>query len=168
METTFVIYIGIFKTLGIIVTFVGSLLWGAWYIASRLTKVETKVEGFDTRLTNFEGKQSNVFASASPISLKPIGVEALEGSGLKKWIDDHKNELLTHCARLNNPYDIQESVFKQFDQLDFGNFEAQLKQTAFSYGWSIETMRRVGGIYFRDVCLKEHGFTPEDLDKPKL
>ncbi len=90
---------------------------------------------------------------------------------MKKWIDDRRDELLANCGYKNsmaNPYDIQESAFKFLDQIDLGNFENKLKETAFQYGWSIETMRRIGGIYFRDLCLQAHGFKPEDLDQPKV
>lgn len=165
MESTFVVYIGIYKLLGIVAT----IIVGAWYLSGRLTKVETKVDGFDTRLTNFEGRMDNAFGSASPISLKPIGMKALEESGLKKWVDNNKEQLLAECEMKNtmkNQYDIQECSFKFFDSIDFADFDKQIKQSAFQYGWSIETIRRIGGIYFRDILLEKYHFKPEDLDKP--
>lgn len=164
-----VINIGIGETLTLIFSGIGLLVVGAWYLSGRLTRVETKVDGFDTRLTNFEGRLDNAYGSASPISLKPTGTKALEESGLKKWIDDNKEHLLSECESKNNmknQYDIQECAFKFFDTVDFRDFNEKVKQHAFLYGWSVETMRRVGGIYFRDILLKKYKFKPEDLDKP--
>ena len=165
IETTFIFNIGMYQLLGI----VASIVIGAWYLSGRLARVETKVEGFDTRLTNFEGRLDNAFGSASPISLKPTGIKALEESGLKNWIDNKREKLVSECETKNivkNQYDIQECAFKFFDSLDFGDFNDKIKQSAFQYGWSVETIRRIGGIYFRDILLEKHNFKPEDLDKP--
>lgn len=163
METTLVIYIGIYKTLGL----VAAVVIGAWYLSGRLAKVETKVENFGTRITGLEGRMDSAFGSASPVALRTAGEKALTDSGLKKWIDDHKVELMTKCGGMENPYDIQSSAFKLFDTLDFGDFEPKLKEAAFQAGWSVQVMRRIGGIYFRDICLEHKGFKPEDLDTPQ-
>lgn len=166
MEQNIVIYIGIWKAL----TLVAAVVAGAWYAAYRLGKVETKVDGFETRLTNLEGRLDNAIGSKSPIGLLEKGKLILEESGLKKYIDDRKTELLNQCKSgnsMSNQYDIQEAAFKFFDQYDFGAFNETIKSAAFKYGVSVETIRRVAGIYFRDICLAEHGFAPQDLDKPK-
>lgn len=167
METTLVINIGIYKTL----TLLASLILGAWYLSHRLTKIETKVDGFENRLTNLSGRMDKAFDSGSPITLLPKGKIILEDSGMKKYIDDHKDELLAQCktkSSMSTPYDIQEASFKVFDELNFGNeFETMLKSSAFKHGVNMDTIRRVGGIYFRDICLNTSGFKLEDLDKPK-
>ncbi|OHA70732.1 MAG: hypothetical protein A3F15_00125 [Candidatus Wildermuthbacteria bacterium RIFCSPHIGHO2_12_FULL_40_12] len=167
METNLIIYIGIYKALGLIV----SLVAGAWYLSHRLTKVETKVDGFDTRLTNLNGRMDNAFSGTSPLSLLPKGQIIIEDSGLRKYIDENKDKLLSQCKQkssMTNPYDIQESAFKFFDSLEFENeFESTLKSSAFKHGVSLDTIRRIGGIYFRDICLNASGFKLEDLDKPK-
>jgi len=166
METNLIINIGIYKALGLMT----SLILGAWYLSHRLTKVETKVDGFDTRLTNLNGRMDNAFSGASPLALLPKGNLILEDSGLKKYIDENREELLVQCKQkssMNNPYDIQESAFKFFDGLEFKKeFETTLKSSAFKHGVSMDTIRRIGGIYFRDVCLNNSGFKLEDLDKP--
>jgi hypothetical protein len=157
--TTFMIYIDAAKFLAII----GSIIGAAWYTAYRLGRIDSKVEGFDTRLTNIEGRLDSAFANASPVSLKPDGQKALEESGFKKWIDGNSAQLMQECKSgniLTNQYDIQEAVFKLFEKINLGEFESRLKEAAFKYGWSEEVMRRVGAIYFRDICLKELGFTP--------
>ena len=170
MEQDLVVYIGIYKALGIIATVIGGVAWGAWYAASRLTRVETKVDGFENRLTNLEGRLDSAFASKSHINLLPKGQSILDDSGLKKYIDEKTNEFLEQCKSkhaMDNPYDIQEASFKFFDQLEFGDFEVLLKKSAFSHGVSMDTVRRIGGIYFRDICLANSGFKPEDIDKHK-
>src|SRR3990167_4060439 len=117
-----------------------AIVSGAWWLASRLSRIETKVEGFETRLTTWEGRQAQAFASASPIALKPVGTRALEGSGLKTWVDERQAQLLEGCVKNNtmaNPYDIQEGAFKFMDNLDYGDFEDSLKKAAYNYGWSV-------------------------------
>lgn len=168
-ETNFIINIGIYKLLG----FIGTLIAAAWYISHRLTKVETKVQGFETQLTSLTTNLTGAlldkaFGSGSPISLKPNGIKFLNDSGLKKYIDDNTESLLSKCQSdhlMDNQYDVQESVFRFFDHLTFGDFEATLKESAFKYGWGMETVRRIGAIYFRNICLVKKGFEPEDLDK---
>ena len=178
METNIIINIGIYKMLGLI----GTLVLGTWYASHRLTKVETEVtsfdkrltnmEGrFDKRLTNMEGRIDKSFSSASPVALLERGLKILNSSGLKKYIDANKAVLLeqfkSKCA-MDNQYDIQEQAFKFFDNLDSKDLESSLKKAAFDYGVSIETVKRIGGIYFRDIALEQANFKPEDLDKPKI
>src|SRR3989344_7470040 len=150
---------------------IGGLILVAWYSGSRFSAIETSINWIKESITKLEGRVDNAFASGSPVKLLPKGVEILEQSGLKEYVDKHKNDLMEKCKftkNLTNQYDIQESAFECFDKLDFGEFEPKLKETAFKYGMSIETIRRIGGIYFRDFLLSKNGFTPEDLDKPKI
>ncbi|MCX6765332.1 MAG: hypothetical protein NT148_02225, partial [Candidatus Nealsonbacteria bacterium] len=112
MEQNILITIGMYKFLGVI----GTLIAGSWYASHRLTRVETKVDTFDTRLTNMEGRMDNAFSGASPIALLPKGQLILEESSLKKYIDDHKDQLLDNCQSKDknaevNQYDIQKAVF---------------------------------------------------------
>jgi len=163
MEQNIIINIGIYKALCII----GTIIAGAWYASHRLTKVETNVEGFDKRLTNIEGRMDASFGNGSPIKLLAKGELILEKSGLKKYIDDNFQSLKRQCgAEMDNPYDIQNSAFTYFEKLDFGALEAQIKTTAFEQGVGLPVIRRIGGIYLRDLCLKEAGFKLEDLDQP--
>jgi hypothetical protein len=69
---------------------------------------------------------------------------------------------------MTNPYDIQEGAFKFFDEFTFEKeIEDSLKLSAYKHGVSMETIRRTGGIYFRDICLNNAGFKVEDLDTLK-
>lgn len=122
------------------------------------------------RFFTLEGKMNSTFASSSPISLLPQGLEILEKSGLKTYIDTHKENLVQIISKqstFSNPYDIQTGAFLFFDTLPFGEFETKLKESAFQYGMGLETIRRIGGIYFRDILLAQHNFKPEDLDSLK-
>jgi len=111
----------------------------------------------------------NAFASASPVRLLPKGLDVLNSSGLKEYIDKNQNNIIEKCniVKTHNQYDIQEKAFECLDKLDFGSFEETIKKAAYDYGMSVETIRRIGGIYFRDILLAKNGFAPEDLDKPK-
>ena len=163
METNLIINIGIYKTLSLMAT----LVVGAWYASYRLTKVETEVKGFDKRLTGLEGRMDLAFSSASPVALLEKGQKVLLESGLKDYIDRNRDQLLCQCRSVNameNPYDIQNASFKLFDELDFGDFDGRLKQAAYASGIEMNVLRRIGAIYFRDVCLGGYGFKPEDLD----
>ncbi len=169
-ETPIVILVGSYK----LIVIIGSIIAATVWITRKLTKLETKVEGFDGRLDTFETRFSSLeglmdlaFSNASPLSLKPMGKKFIEESGLKKYIDDNKARLLSQCETKNpmtNSYDIQEAAFKFFDHIDLGTFEATLKKHAFNYGWSMNVVRRIGGIYFRDLCLEKAGLKPEDLE----
>ena len=120
---------------------------------------------------NLEGRFSNAFANASPIALLPKGQEILLSSGLKTYIDAHKHELIQQCCKDHKnltQYDIQELAFTFFEQLNFGEFEVALKEVSFTNGMSIETIKRIGAIYFRDILLQKYSFSPEDLDKPRV
>ncbi len=163
-ETNLVINIGIYKTLGLIAT----LIAGAWYLSHRLTKVETKVGGVASRMSSLEGRMDKAFSGGSPIQLLPKGQKILTESGLKEWIDNNEN-LFENCSSkypMSNPYDVQNAVFKFFDEMVFGKeLEDKVKKSAFENGVNIETVRRIGGIYFRDVCLKKLNMNFKELDK---
>ena len=161
MESQFIIYIGIYKLLGLIAVVIS----GAWYLAYRLGKVEAKidgvgvrVDGLESRVNTMEGRLDSAFTGRSPIALLEKGKLILAGSGLKDYIDSNKTALLERCQIKNstsNPYDVQDAAFKFFDHVDLpANFEDRLKTFAYGHGVSIEMVRRVGGIYFRDLCLE--------------
>lgn len=168
METTLLISVGIGKALGIVASVAGSIIAGAWWLSGRLKTLETKVEGFDTRLTTFEGiAAQNLIGRQSPLSLLPKGEEILVDSGLKRWIDKHKDDLIGECngCDTENPYDIQEAAFRLFDKIDFMDFESEIKLAAFNSGIPVNVMRRIGGIYFRDIFLEHCGHKKDDVDR---
>lgn len=121
------------------------------------------------RFATLEGKTANLFAQKSPISLTQKGQKILKQSGIKEYIDNNQDILLPECHNAGNmetPYDIQQSVFDMFDNYEFPQkTDNQLKSYAFDNGLSMDMIRRVGAIYFRDLCLVVRGFKASDLDK---
>ncbi|MFZ3057945.1 MAG: hypothetical protein WA092_02770 [Minisyncoccales bacterium] len=171
--TELVIKIGVFETIGLIVslciTLGGSLITIAWKASGKFSKLETSVDGLDTRLTNIESNMANMTKTLSPISLTEKGTRVLEESGLKKYIDENKESLINDCKdnhSIKSKYDIQSAAFKYFDKLVFNeDFDKQIKDYAFNNGLNIDVIRRAAGIYFRDICLNHLKLDEEESKK---
>lgn len=120
------------------------------------------------RFATLEGKTAGLFQAQSPINLTEAGRRYLEHSGLQTFIDENKEELMEQCEHdktMQTPYDVQQIAFEFLDALSLpDDLEQQVKTFAFNHGVSMDSMRRIGGIYFRDICLVTHGFRSEDLD----
>lgn len=147
-----------------------SLIFVAWYSGSRFTRIEVIIESILLRLTAIEGKSGSSFAGASPLKLLPKGQTILIESGLREYLENDKTTLLASCGKgngMDNPYDIQTAAFKFMDTHDFGSLESSLKTAAFDHGVSLEVVRRIAGIYFRDLCLAARGFTVDQIEEPK-
>lgn len=114
------------------------------------------------RFAVLEGKTSGLFGSHSPISLTKAGLQSLTKSGLKHYIDDNIELLISACdhlGTLDTPYDVQQAAFQLFDEHEFPeDVDNTLKTYAFNTGACTEVLRRVGAIYFRDICLERLGF----------
>lgn len=154
--------------LGILATLIGI----AWYSNGRFTRLETSMEWVKDILKDLkidsENKTVGAFARQSPVSLTETGKQALKESGLKKWVDNHDKELFSLCEekKNSNPYEVQEYIFDHFNTLKFDQeFSDRLKKYAFDKGYSTSIMRRIGAIYFRDICLSKFGMKVEDIDK---
>ena len=152
--------IGATEVISLIVAIAGTLISIAWFASGRFVRLETLVESLDRRLTNLEGNAANVFSHNSPISLTEEGKELLEGSGLKEFVDDSKTDLSRMISddltEIETAYDVQEAAFEFFDNMQFDfEFEKSLKEYAYESGNSMHVLRRVAGIYFRDVLLQE-------------
>ena len=120
------------------------------------------------RFATLEGKTAGLFQAQSPISLTEAGRRYLAHSGLQEFIDENQDDLMhqgEHDRKLESPYDVQQFAFEFFDQLTLpDDLENEVKTFAYNHGVSMDSMRRIGGIYFRDLCLQAHGFKSEDLD----
>src|SRR3990167_5590891 len=139
------------------------LILVAHYSSGRFTALETSMKWVKDILhdlkvgTENSNSPSPAFGAGSPVNLKPIGEEWLVQSGLKNYIDDHKKELLILCEekKETNPYEVQTHIFRAFDTLSLESaFDEKLKQFAFEKGTSMSILRRVGAIYFRNLCLE--------------
>ena len=161
----------------------GALLGISWYAGGRFSKIETSLSAISTRIkdmkdaidqriddlkTDVSNTRVGAFESNSPISLTEKGKKILIDSGIGDYIDDNKDALLVLCdpKKETNPYEVQEHVFAMFGDYEFGeDVEDKLKRYAYNAGVSMDIIRRVGAIYFRDICLTEFGMDMAELDK---
>jgi hypothetical protein len=150
----------------------GSLILIAWYSNGRFTALETSMDWVKEILkdlkTGADNASNPAFGAHSPVNLNPTGEAWIVESGLKEYIDSHKDELLKQCEdkRNTNPYEVQKHIFKLFDEMQFDTaLDDKLKKFAFQKGTTMSVLRRVGGIYLRNVCLDNFGMAKEDIDK---
>ncbi|MGC9599503.1 MAG: hypothetical protein ABSE18_03920 [Minisyncoccia bacterium] len=149
-----------------------ALILGAWYTNGRFTAIETSIQWLKDTINNLKTASDNAsipaYSSRSPVRLNATGESWLQESGLKEYIGTHKKDLTNICEekRESNPYEVQEHIFKMFDTMVLEQtFENKLKKFAFEKGTTLNVLRRVGAIYFRDLCLSEFGMKQEDIDK---
>lgn len=156
---------------------IGALIGVAWYSNGRFTALETSMDWVKDTLKDLKTAADNTanpaFAAHSPINLTPLGEMWLVESGLKEYIDSNKDFFLQQCTdkKETNPYEVQKHAFKLFDDTRFDEpTEDKFKKFAYSKGTSMAVLRRVGGIYLRNLCLESFGMNKEDIEKhePKI
>jgi hypothetical protein len=139
----------------------GTLLGIAWYSGYRFSALETSVQWLKDTIRDLK-------VAHSPVNLNATGEFWLTDSGMKEYLDTNKDEMLKVCEekRNTNPYEVQNHIFKYFDTMDFkDNFEDKLKKFAFDKGITMSIIRRIGAIYFRNLCLNYFGMNTADIDK---
>lgn len=152
---------------------IGSFILVAWYSNGRFTKLETDVDWIKSLLKNlkilFGNKDVQAFEKQSPIELTPKGEELLEKSGLKEYISNKRNDFISKCKSAKNvhtAYDVQEYIFNLIDEWKFNaDFEKKLKNYSYKKGVELDIMRRIGGIYLRNICLSKMNLDKQDIDK---
>jgi len=108
------------------------------------------------------------FGSRSPVNLNPTGEVWLNESGLKDYLDRNKDYFLKECMgkKETNPYEVQKHTFKLFDEINLDpSFEDKLKKFAFEKGTTMAVVRRVGGIYLRNLCLENFRMNKDEIDR---
>jgi len=138
----------------------GTLIALAYYANGRFTRIETNFEWLADTLRDLTIRTENVstkaFEIGSPISLTATGGQLLRDSGLKSYIDRHKDDL-TARLRARAPFDlytVQESAFRLFDHVSLDEpFARHLNKFAYRNGTSTDLLRRIGAIYFRDIAV---------------
>lgn len=164
---------------------ISSLILIAWYTGSRFAKVETNVDWLTKSIGEIkngikdisnnqsiakDNKRIPLIGNASPLRLLTDGERVLRDSGMKQYIDTHEIELHKQCGHNCDisAYEIQEKVFDLFDNLEFDKeSDKSFKDYAYTEGMNIETIRRIGAIYFRDKCLNKCELHPTDVDATK-
>lgn len=120
------------------------------------------IQNVRERIATLEGRTSMLFQTNSPISLTAKGRQYLHESGLKDFIDQQKSSLMEQCDHrrsMKTAYDVQQIAFAFFDELTLPeDLEIAMKNIAFNQGISMSELRRTGGLYFRDLCLKHFGY----------
>jgi hypothetical protein len=155
----------------------GFLILLAWKSGSRFTALEVSMEWVKSAITDLKVHADNrltkgqAFIAQSPICLTPMGEAWLKESGLKAYIDARIAALLACCVgvRDTNPYEVQQFVFSLFadQQLD-ATFEDTLEKFAFERGTTMAVLRRVGAIYFRDICLAKFNMKTQEGGTPAV
>ncbi|MFZ1977189.1 MAG: hypothetical protein WAV76_04475 [Bacteroidota bacterium] len=156
----------------VLIVIIGATVKFAWYANGRFTALEISMDWVKELLHDLKVTVDNtakpVFVSRSPVNLNEKGEAWLIESGLKDYIDTHKEELMKGCEdkKVTNPYEVQMHVFKMLDNYKFDDaFDDKLKKFAFEKGSPMSLVRRVAGIYFRNLCLEKFGMSKEDIDK---
>jgi hypothetical protein len=151
---------------------IGALIGIAWYSGNRFGKIETSLEWLAERIKDLKIDIDNAknpgFQNHSPLTLNQNGEKWLLESGMKAYIDSNKNSLMESCSvkKETNAYEVQQHIFSLFDKLEFEKkLDDKFKQYAFNQGISIEVLRRVGAIYFRDICLENFKMDLREVDK---
>lgn len=139
---------------------IGTLIALAYYASGRFTRIETNIEWLTEAVRDLAIKAENAsakaFCSHSPVSLTETGEQLLRDSGLKAYIDRRRDELAREIG-LTTPFDlhtVQQRAFELFGRHSIEkSFARQLSKFAFRNGVSTDLLRRVGGIYLRDVVV---------------
>jgi hypothetical protein len=92
---------------------VGTFIAFAYYANGRLTRIETNFDWLADSVRDLTIKAENVSARAfetdSPISLTATGEHLLRDSGLKSYIDHHRDELIA-SVRVQAPFVIRLAI----------------------------------------------------------
>lgn len=151
---------------------ISALIAVAWYSNGRFTALETSMGWVKDTLKELKISSDNAgnkaFASQSPLNLTKLGEDWLKESGLEEYINLNKDYYLNLCdeKKDTNPYEVQKHIFSLFDELRFDSaLEDKLKKFAYDKGTTMAVIRRIGGIYLRNLCLEKFGMNKDDIDK---
>ena len=140
----------------------GLLILIAWKGSARLAALETSMDWVKDTLNDLKVAADNaprqVFGVGSPIDLRPVGLDWLNESGLKAYIDANSDKLLNLCEekRSTNPYEVQKHIFAMFDTLQIAaGVEDRVREFAYEQGTTTAILRRVGAIYLRNLYFEK-------------
>lgn len=133
-------------------------------------KIQERITDLISRVSKIEGNLFGIARPGSPIKLTPLGMEALNDSGILGLISPKKEVIIGKIKSQNPPtaYDVQEITKNIFNVEDLGlskEEENKLKDYAFKKGMTLKDVLYAGAVYFRDIALEELGFKVEDLDR---
>lgn len=177
-----VIEIGLLPTIITIVVFLVGLgvAWGTLKtLVSGIKKsiddkIEPDLKNIRERFSAVEVKVNSMWKDGyapanSPRQLNSRGNNILEESGIKKIVEDERENLLTIVKKkdIKNAYDAEERIFKIMMNLPKHCPEMVdgLKTGAFNAGVDLDVVLFVGAIHLRNLIFKDLGFEIGDLDK---
>jgi hypothetical protein len=138
---------------------IGSVVALAYYASARFTRLETDVQWLSDTVRELTLRAENIstklFAATSPVSLTLAGQRHLEESGLRSYIDCRKATLVAQLRAIPSfdRYRVQDAAFRLFASIRFdAAYERRFKKFAFESGISTDLLRRLGGIYLRDLA----------------
>jgi hypothetical protein len=151
---------------------VGTLILIAWQGSRRFAALETSMEWVKETLhdlkTGADNASNPAYVVHSPVNLNATGKLWITESGLRSYIDENKEVFLKTCEekKETNPYEVQKHIFKLFDEIKFDPaFEDKLKKFCYERGTTMSVIRRIGGIYLRNLCLERFNMKKEDIDR---
>lgn len=165
----------------IIASIITSFLTSLAFVTYRFGRYAEKIDQLEKcslngRLSKLEGQfetsQSAFFQRKSPISLTEKGLEALEESGAKQFVDSNIEELYQKIERENplTAYDVQELSRSMANGLESDPRVRKMKDFVYERGIDFSTIASITGIYLRDEVLKKKNWKQDDIDKytPKI
>ena len=118
-------------------------------------EIKEKVSECVERIATMEGRMQPYVMKGSPLSLTEKGLDLLECSGAREYIDKNKEGLLKSFEDIDKPFDIQEGAEKLMQEKlreDDG-----VKEYAFRNGERMEDISDVAGIALRDIVFEHKG-----------
>ena len=125
-------------------------------LKSDVKKIKSNMQVVKTHLVTQQGVDANLFASSSPLELKPKGIKLLKESGFKNIYKNNKDWFIEEISKYNplTLADLDETSFKVLEKCNDIRKFADFKQIAFQHGVSLELLLRVLSIYLRDEVAK--------------
>ena len=152
-----------------------TIIGTAIYIGKKLQVLED-LKGVRGRFDVVESRVGDLWAdrlapARSPRQLNERGNKILEESGIKKIIDEKKDDLLKMIKEKNpaSAYDAEMVIATVMEELPkhYPDLIEHLKQGAFYVGADLDAVLFVGSIYLRNLIFKDLGFGLDDLDQAK-
>ncbi len=146
-----------------LLVFIGAVLGIAYYAHVRFARLEASIKSLTGAVQGLkisaEDSATRLFQRGATARLTQAGQRILKRSGLKSYIDAHKDELLARCDQDQHcdSYEFQACMFRVFAELTFDDtFAHDLNEFAFANGVSTDLLRRAGAAYlseFSEVSL---------------
>ena len=130
-----------------------------------IKSLESKCDECIRKVSRLEGlmeRDTRYLKKESPLSLTDQGTLLLINSGMQKYIEDNKDELLKSFDGVDVPLDIQDRAKEIMREKIQSNTD--VKNYIFKEGLSVEDVASVAGVALRDIVLKSKNIDIKNLD----